>query len=151
MQTKDNANFFIVLVKGWVEKDDEFLLARRGPKELHMPGAWSLPGGKVELEIKPNILEQTLIKEIQEEVGVTVSEHMELVHNNSFKRSDGAVVIGLTFLCRYVSGTAAPMEDTTEVAWHTLEELNRLAGIEDFLKKEIKILVAYKSKQPAYE
>lgn len=146
MQTKDSANFFIVLVKGWVEKEGKFLLARRGPKELHMPGVWSLPGGKVELEIEQNILEKTLIKEIQEEVGITISDKMELIHNNSFNRSDGTAVIGLTFLCQHASGNPAALEDTTEIAWHSLEQLNALGDIEDFLKKEIKILANFLKK-----
>lgn len=145
MQTKDNANFFIVATKGWVEKDGLFLLARRGPEELHMPGVWSLPGGKVETEIEPHILEKTLIKEIQEEVGVTVSDQMNLLYNNSFERTDGAIVVGLTFLCNYVSGEATPLEDTSEVAWYSLEQLKELRDIEEFLIKEIKILAAYKA------
>lgn len=149
MQTKDNANFFIVLAKGWVEKDGKFLLARRGPEELHMPGVWSLPGGKVETEITQNILQKTLRKEIEEEVGITISDNIELVHNNSFERTDGAIVIGLTFLCHYASGTPAPMEDTTEIAWYTLQELNELQNIEDFLQKEIQTLIAYQEKMTA--
>ena len=52
MQTEDNAQFHIVCVKGWVEKDGKFLLAQRAFNELHHPGVWSLPGGKVETEIE---------------------------------------------------------------------------------------------------
>lgn len=149
MQTKDNANFFIVMTKGWVQKNSKFLLAQRGPEELHMPGVWSLPGGKVENEIETNILEKTVAKEIEEEVGITVSSQMELIYNNSFKRSDGATVIGLTYLCRYQSGTEAPLEDTTEIAWYTLEELEAMENIEEFLKKEITILSQYIKKKSA--
>ncbi len=143
MQTQDNANFFIVMAKGWVEKDGKYLLARRGPKELHMPGIWSLPGGKVEQEIAEHIIEKTLTKEIEEEVGITVSPHMELVYNNSFQRTDGPTVIGFTFLCQYQSGTPEALEDTTEIAWHTLEQLQQLTGLEPFLVKEIEILSTY--------
>ncbi len=147
MQTKDNANFFIVAAKGWVQKQNKFLLARRGPEELHMPGVWSLPGGKVENEIMDNILEKTVAKEIEEEVGIIIDSDMKIIHNNSFQRSDGATVIGLTYLCQYQSGAEAPLEDTTEIAWYTLEELEVMENIESFLKKEIKILSSFLKKE----
>jgi ADP-ribose pyrophosphatase YjhB (NUDIX family) len=144
MQTKDNAQFHIVLVKGWIEKDGKFLLAKRSLKELHKPGVWSLPGGKVEGEKEePNILQKTLKKEIKEEVGVEITNVIDLIYNNSFKRVDGAHVISLIFLCHYKSGYAKPLEETAEVRWFTLEELKRFNEAEDFLREEIKELVNY--------
>lgn len=138
MQTKDNAQFHIVAVKAWIERGNKFLIAKRGPNELHKPNTWSLPGGKVENEVEePNILQKTLKKEIKEEVGVEVTDNIELIYNNSFIRADGAHVVMLTFLCHYRSGEAKPLEDTTEIKWFTIEELRRLTGIENFFKIEI--------------
>jgi ADP-ribose pyrophosphatase YjhB (NUDIX family) len=145
MKTRDKAQFFIVLVKGWVEKEGRYLLARRSPKELQMPGAWSLPGGKIEREIGKSILEKTLVKEIEEEVGIKVSEEISLVYNNMFQRVDGAFVLGLTFLCRYESGTPSALEDTTEIRWFSVNQLKRFKEAEDFLKIEIQHLVRYLS------
>jgi ADP-ribose pyrophosphatase YjhB (NUDIX family) len=143
MQTRDNAKFHIVLVKGWIEKNRKFLLAKRSNAELHKPGVWSLPGGKVENEIEPNILQKTLKKEIKEEVGVEITNDIELVFNNSFERVDGANVVSLTFLCHYKSGEAKPLEDTVEIRWFSIEELKNFTEIEDFLKIEIIELVKY--------
>ena len=144
MQTKDNAQFHIVAVKAWIEKDNKFLLAKRGLNELHKPNTWSLPGGKVEGKIEePNILQKTLRREIKEEVGINITDDVELIYNNSFVRTDGAHVVMLTFLCHYKSGEAKPLEDTAEIRWFTIEELERLEGIEDFLKIEIKELMNY--------
>jgi len=144
MQTKDNAQFHIVAVKGWVEKDNKFLLAKRSAKELHKPNSWSLPGGKVEGEIEePCILQKTLKKEIKEEVGIEISDDIELLYNNSFKRVDGAHVVMLTFLCHYKSGEAKPIEDTSEVKWFSIEELKNFKEAENFLKIEIKELLHY--------
>lgn len=141
METKDNAHFYIVAAKGWIEKDGKFLLARRGPEELHMPGVWSLPGGKVETDTEEaHVIEKTLQNEIKEEVGIDVAQDMKLIYNNSFLRSDGHLVVGLTFICQYVGGDPQPLEDTTELAWHTLDELKQLSGIEAFLVREIQIL-----------
>lgn len=142
METKDNAQFHIVAVKAWVKKGDKYLLARRGMNEVHMPGIWSIPGGKVdECGETVNILQDTLKREVLEEVGLEITYEIDLVFNNIFKRSDGASVVGLTFLCHWKSGEAKPLEDTSEVKWFTLTELLGMEDVEEFLKREIRVLV----------
>lgn len=142
METKDNAQFHIVAVKAWVKKGDKYLLARRGMNEVHMPGIWSIPGGKVdECGETVNILQDTLKREVLEEVGLEITDEIDLVFNNIFKRSDGASVVGLTFLCHWKSGEAKPLEDTSEVKWFTLTELLGMEDVEEFLKREIRVLV----------
>jgi len=144
MKTKDNAKFHIVAVKAWVKKGDRYLLARRSMEELHMPGAWSLPGGKVENdEDTIDILQKTLKREIFEEVGLEITNEIELLFNNTFKRSDGSYVVGLTFFTHWKSGEAEPLEETSEVEWFTIEELLGMDDIEYFLKREISVLDKY--------
>ena len=143
MKTKDNANFHIVLVKAWIEKDGKFLMAQRGSTELHKPGAWSLPGGKVDDEVVRDILQSTLKKEIVEEVGLDIADDIELIYNNSFIRSDGAHVVNLTFLCHWKSGNAQALEDTANVQWFTVKELRNFPHTEDFLQIEIDELIQY--------
>jgi len=143
MKTKDNAQFHIVAVKAWIEKNGKFLLAKRSPNEVHEPNSWSLPGGKVENEIEADILQKTLEKEVKEEVGVDITDKIELVYNNSFQRVDEAHVVMMTFLCHYKSGEAKPLEDTAEIAWFTLEELKKFNKAKDFLKIEINRLDEY--------
>ena len=46
------------------------LLARRG-QDSDLAGLWEFPGGKIEPGERP---EQTLIRELHEEIGITVSE-----------------------------------------------------------------------------
>jgi len=143
MQTKDNANFHIVLVKAWVEKDEKFLMAQRGATELHEPDAWSLPGGKVENEVMRDILQSTLKKEVFEEVGIEITDIIELIYNNSFIRSDGAHVVNLTFLCHWESGIAQALEDTANVQWFSVKELRNFPDSEEYLQIEIDELVKY--------
>jgi 8-oxo-dGTP diphosphatase len=146
MQTHDNARFHIVLVNGWIENGGKFLLSQRALTELQRPGAWSLPGGKVEGgSEETDILQKTLRKEIEEEVGVAVADEMRFICDYSFIRVDGAHVVGLTFLCKYESGEARPLEDTASVKWLSLEELKSIKA-EDFLKREIEELVKYLGK-----
>jgi 8-oxo-dGTP diphosphatase len=53
-----------------VDADGRVLLAQR-PAGRAMAGLWEFPGGKVELSERP---EQTLIRELKEELGITVTE-----------------------------------------------------------------------------
>lgn len=140
MDTADKAPFHIVQVQGWIQKGNQFLLARRSRKELHMPGAWALPGGKVERAEQHNILQHTLKQEIKEEVGLEVKDDMALITNDSFVRTDDAPVVSLTFLCHWQSGEAQALEDTDEVKWFTLTELQGLTDAPEYLTRHIKAL-----------
>lgn len=147
MQTQDNAQFHILLIKGRVEKEGKYLLAKRSPHEIQAGGDWALPGGKVETEDMADIIQKTLADELREEVGIEITNEIQLIGNGAFTRDDGAHVVGMTFVCHYASGEAQPLEDTTEVKWMSIEELEALTDIKPFLKKEIDRLRKYINSQ----
>lgn len=143
MQTSDNAVFHICLVQAWVQKEEKFLLARRAVSELQAGGEWSIPGGKMEIIHGLQVLETHIKAEVSEEVGVGISEPRYL-HSHAFTRKDGAHVIGITFYCMYASGEAKPLEETSEVRWLSVQEIEQLDlkpwlresfnALKDFLK-----------------
>ena len=145
MQTQDNAHFHIVMVQAWIRKDGKFLMVQRSHKELQAPGAWSIPGGKVEIKESAieRVLEKTLQKEITEEVGVSIQGKMQFVYNDSFTRVDGSHVVAITFLCDWESGEAQALEDTEQVKWFSLDELKNFTDAKPFLLRQIKELLAY--------
>ena len=53
-----------------IDADGRVLLAER-PTGKSMAGLWEFPGGKVEANERP---EETLIRELKEELGITISE-----------------------------------------------------------------------------
>jgi 8-oxo-dGTP diphosphatase len=60
----------LVVACALIDADKRVLIAQR-PEGKMLAGLWEFPGGKVEHGERP---EQTLIRELQEELGITVSE-----------------------------------------------------------------------------
>ncbi|HEX5866324.1 MAG TPA: 8-oxo-dGTP diphosphatase MutT [Beijerinckiaceae bacterium] len=60
----------LVAAVALVDPDNRVLIARR-PAGKPMAGLWEFPGGKVEAGERP---EETLIRELAEELGITVQE-----------------------------------------------------------------------------
>ncbi len=63
-------NMLLVVAVALVDADERVLLAQR-PEGKSMAGLWEFPGGKWELGETP---EQTLCRELMEELGVTTHE-----------------------------------------------------------------------------
>lgn len=117
----------IIHVGAFVFKDGKLLLGQRSFDEGHLPGFWATPGGKVEIEPGIwNILEKTVHDEVKEEVGIEIKSDMQMFLNNSFTRTDGQPVVSICFICKYKSGIAKPLEDTIDVRWVSLKELDDL-------------------------
>ena len=101
--------------------DGEYLLAERSPDEDHAAGTLSLIGGKVEGdETGDAVLEQTVRRELREEVGVEV-DAVEYVTSSAFVTDDGAPVVNAVFLARYADGEPRPREpeEVAAVHWRT--------------------------------
>ncbi|HET7849574.1 MAG TPA: 8-oxo-dGTP diphosphatase MutT [Pseudolabrys sp.] len=65
-----SANVVLVAACALIDPDGRILIAQR-PAGKPMAGLWEFPGGKVEHGERP---EQTLIRELKEELGIGVSE-----------------------------------------------------------------------------
>ncbi|MSO66754.1 MAG: 8-oxo-dGTP diphosphatase MutT [Pseudolabrys sp.] len=65
-----SAKILLVAACALVDADGRVLIAQR-PADKTMAGLWEFPGGKIDDGERP---EQTLIRELKEELGITVSE-----------------------------------------------------------------------------
>jgi 8-oxo-dGTP diphosphatase len=65
-----SANLVLVAACALVDTDGRVLIAQR-PAGRPMAGLWEFPGGKVEAGERP---EETLIRELKEELGIVVTE-----------------------------------------------------------------------------
>lgn len=136
----------VVAVFAFVMKDDKLLLAKRSNSDPQAGGAWSIPGGKVEMEVGANVLEENIKREVREEVGLEITGDIEYVCNDGFTRVSGHHVIGIYFLTHWLSGEARPLEDHEEIAWYTIDELTHMDELPNYLKSRIERLAAHLKK-----
>jgi 8-oxo-dGTP diphosphatase len=118
--------WYIVNVEGAVVRDGRYLMVVRGEQESHAPGVLSLPGGKVEnADGTENVLEGTLRREIEEEVGIQIWPDMAYVESKAFVADDGEPVIDVVFVCRYKSGRAVAADpgEVAAIRWMTARQV----------------------------
>jgi 8-oxo-dGTP diphosphatase len=117
------------LVAALIVREDRILLGRRSPGRAFYPNVWDVFGGHIESNEQP---ERTLVRELQEEVGITPMQWTELetiresVPERSATESDDLVV---HFYC--VTGwTGEPinrqLEEHSVIQWFSYAEAVKL-------------------------
>lgn len=135
----DNLSY-IVNVEAAIYKNDKWLIIKRSEKEERAPGILSIVGRKVETKISENnVLEETLIREIMEEVDVQVLKTLHYVESKSFISDKGQIVIDIIFLCKYQSGEPKCMSDDeiSEIYWMSTTEILENKNTPIWLKESI--------------
>lgn len=114
---------FVVNVEGVVFDGDRYLMAVRSEQEEHAPGTLAFPGGKVEHCPMADVLEETVRREIREEVGVEVGDCV-YVESHAFVFGAGRQCVDVVFLCRYAGGEARVVDpaEVGGVEWLTYEQ-----------------------------
>ena len=108
----------LVVACALVDADKRILLAQRPPGKT-LAGLWEFPGGKVEPGERP---EQTLIRELHEELGIDVSEPcLAPLTFASHAYEDWHLLMPL-YVCRRWEGIAQPREGQT-LKWVRAKEL----------------------------
>lgn len=146
MKSEKDINTHVVLVTAFILKKNKILLAKRSKNDPQAGGLWSIPGGKVDLEVGESVIENTLKKEINEEVGIEIRDDIFYLGSDAFTRVSGHHVIELIYLTYWKSGEAKPLEDQEEVQWLELDQLNKNDDLPDFLKSKIKLLTHFLEK-----
>jgi 8-oxo-dGTP diphosphatase len=96
----------IVAACALVDADGRVLIAQRPPQKA-MAGLWEFPGGKIEPGERP---EDTLIRELKEELGIAVKEAcLAPFAFASHSYTDFHLLMPL-FICRRWEGTVQPLE-----------------------------------------
>ena len=124
-----------VAVKAVVLKDNRFLIIKRGTNEDVYAEQWDIPGGKVDFGENPT---EALKREVMEETGIKVEIIKPLDVWTFFKDGGDTQVIGITFLCNFLSGDVLLSEEHTDFRWITPMEIDNYKiheGIKSTIKK----------------
>jgi 8-oxo-dGTP diphosphatase len=116
------ANPRLVLVAACVliDPDKRVLIAER-PAGKSMAGLWEFPGGKVEPGERP---EETIIREMQEELGVTIKEACLAPFIFASHSYEDFHLLMPLYLCRRWEGIVTPVEGQ-RTAWVRVKDLAR--------------------------
>ena len=95
-----------------IDADGRVLIAER-PAGKEMAGLWEFPGGKVEDGERP---EETLIRELKEELGIVVSEPCLAPLTFASHAYPKFHLLMPLYVCRRWEGTVTPQEGQ-QVAW----------------------------------
>jgi 8-oxo-dGTP diphosphatase len=107
-----STKILLVAACALVDADGRVLLARR-PEGKAMAGLWEFPGGKVEDGERP---EETLIRELKEELGIAVSEAcLAPLTFASHSYPDFHLLMPL-YVCRRWEGTITSLE-VQQLTW----------------------------------
>jgi 8-oxo-dGTP diphosphatase len=102
----------LVVACALVDADGRVLIAQR-PADKPMAGLWEFPGGKVEAGERP---EQTLIRELKEELGITINESCLAPLTFASHHYPEFHLLMPLYVCRRWEGTVKPLEGQN-VAW----------------------------------
>jgi 8-oxo-dGTP diphosphatase len=131
--SEQNQYLHEVVITAIIVKDNKYLITRRSPNKKRFPGMWTVPGGKLEasdyLALPKdtenywyNVLEQTLRREVKEEVGIDIA-NIEYVTSLATVHADGSPSLVISCMADYVSGEIKlQVEENDQFAWVGLEE-----------------------------
>lgn len=110
-----------IAAKAFIVNDaGEILCIKRRPNDVHNPGAWDLPGGRLEEGESPF---EGVQRETREEVSLEVTVHNPLTIHH-FTRQDGQLITLIVFLCKQAdSGQPVQLsEEHTEYKWLSIDD-----------------------------
>jgi 8-oxo-dGTP diphosphatase len=125
-----------VAITAIVVRDGKYLITRRATSKKRFPGMWTVPGGKMEtddyLKLPKdtehywyNVLEQTLRREVKEEVGIKI-DNIAYVTSLATVHADGSPSLVISCMADYVSGKIKLQpEENDEFAWVSLKEAKK--------------------------
>lgn len=133
-------NLFAINTEAAIYKDKKWLVGIRSTKDSEAGGSLSLIGGTVEhKDALIDTLENALIREIYEEIGVKVKV-IDFVNDTSFISKRGNHVINVVMLCEIIAGEPKVIspDETESLVWLTIDEIIKHPNTTKWLCDSIK-------------
>jgi 8-oxo-dGTP diphosphatase len=106
-------------VKGFIVNDkEEVLIIKRRLDDVHRPGTWDLPGGRLN---KDEDHLEGLKREIKEETNLDV-EIKEKLNTHHFTRDDGQRIDMTVYVCKNPKGKVKLSEEHIEFLWLNIDD-----------------------------
>ena len=102
----------LVVAVALIDPDNRVLIAER-PEGKQLAGLWEFPGGKVEPGERP---EETLIRELREELGIEVREACLAPLTFASHAYESVHLLMPLYVCRRWEGSVTPLEGQ-RLAW----------------------------------
>ena len=96
-----------------VDKENRLLVLKREPKNVQMPAAWELPGGRLEIGESPF---DGINREVMEETGLEIETIMPFSVRH-FTRADNQTITMIVFLCKPLGTEVKLSAEHTEFDW----------------------------------
>jgi len=139
-----------VAITAIIIKGDKYLITRRSQSKKRFPGLWTVPGGKLEAKdylALPkdtefywyNVLERTLAREVQEEVGIKI-RNVQYLTSLATVHKDGNPSIVISCIADYVSGKVKLQEEESDTfEWVTAEEAKKVDLIDGIYEELVMV------------
>jgi len=127
---------FAVAVKSFIVREGKVLMIKRRPNDVHKPGGWDIPGGRLDLGEDPY---KGVARETEEEVGIDI-EILIPIGINHFMREDNQKITMIIFLCKPTSAEILLSEEHVEYKWQNINGPRNefpkwlLSSVDNFLK-----------------
>lgn len=114
----------------FIRPDGKVLLGLRVPAKKVWPGHWDTIGGRVE---DGESLEEALVREVQEEVGVTPVEYRLVAAFRERRRDIYRDALHHVYVVMHWHGgePANVCDEHTEIRWFSIDEMRLLTNIVD--------------------
>lgn len=135
---------YIVNVEAAIMRDGKYLLIERGAGESYAAGVLAFVGGKMEeTQNAEDVLEDTVRREVMEEIGITVT-NIRYAYSTHFIGEAGVLVLDVVFLCDYEAGEPriADYEEVAAILYMSAEEILKHPKSPIWLKRGIERLEA---------
>lgn len=96
------------------DETDHVLILKRRPNDVHNPGMWDLPGGRLNPGEDPA---QGVVRETLEETGITILAPDVPVGIHHFTRQDGQVITMIVYTLRIPQQSVTVSEEHTGYQW----------------------------------
>ncbi len=126
-----------IAVKAFIVNDGKVLIVKRALDEVHKPGIWEIPGGRID---KDESMEAGLIREVKEEVGIDIEVNRE-ISVREFTRDDGQEIEMHIFLCNSLNDIIdiKLSEEHISFEWSDIEKIKE--KLDEFYYLEVDLLL----------